>query len=95
MASVTAEVTRVIWVSIKGEGGNYPRLPHDDGLCHRFRKWTCENNIDPAIIAGNGGPGFHNAAYWPEDMERIVEWLEANGVDVSEIVKELPRGEAG
>ena len=89
MAKVTAEFTKVVWVKIKGESRKgtvkLPTLPDDGGLCKRFQAWTIENNIQSPIIGQSGG-GCYAAAFWPEDMEKIEAWLEANQVDCCEIV---------
>lgn len=39
MPKVTAEFRKVVYLSVKGEGGSVGRLPDDGGLSHEFRKW--------------------------------------------------------
>lgn len=91
MPKVTAELTKVVWVSIKGEnqsGCHFPKMPDDGGLCKRFRQWADENNIQYAITAGGSGGGYLAGGFWPKDMGKIVDWLQSNGVDCCQYTNE-------
>jgi len=98
MPKVTAMCGEVFFLSLRGEpvqGQVRPCLPDDGGLTQRFCMWTWDEGIRPIRIIITGG-GMHDAIYDIDDEEKILKWLEENGVIINPEPPEPPhQGEEG
>lgn len=64
------------------QGKRYPVCPEDDGICQKFRKWCLDNDID-CVRPIMSGPGMEDSLWYVEDQEKILKWLEENGVIIN------------
>jgi len=83
MAKVTSEITPVVCVTIKGEGGDGPRVRKDDGLVLRFVEFIHDNGIYPAMQGGYSGAGSYCGFFSAENAEIIRGWLREQGVTIN------------
>jgi hypothetical protein len=85
MPKVTAMCGEVFFLNLRGEpvqGQVRPCLPDDDGLTLKFHNWLREENLWPIRLMLSG-PGMFDAIFYVEDEEKIVKWLEENGVIIN------------
>jgi hypothetical protein len=78
---ITVTSTPCVQIYIRGEGGDFPVCPRDGGLILRFLTWTNEQAIYPVVRGGCSGGGIHVGFYSKGDADRILAWLEEQGVD--------------
>ena len=71
------EIQDVVNVSIRAPDVEFPRCPRDGGLIHRFAKFTFDNKLYGAGLAGHSGGGTYSGAYYPEEAKKVIAWLKA------------------
>lgn len=87
---VKVEFYKCFWLRVKGNKNNGTKyIIFDEKIIPDFLKWLLDENIDAPIFNSSHGMGNYNGAFWPEDIEKVLEWFEARGVgSIHQIVKE-------
>lgn len=74
--------TAVVWVSVRWEPNEFPKVPDDGGLVRRLLDFINENDIvRPRVGGGVTGVGMFSAPFYAKDAKRVVAWLRENGVE--------------
>ena len=91
MPKVTAEFMKSVLVEIRGEkqpNAATHTLPDDGGLSLRFLRWCIDNKIQHVRVM-SAGPGHCTGIYLEKDIERIRQFLEGEGVELSPVYDDI------
>ena len=67
-----------VLIDVRGEPQRPPLPLNDGGLLFRLKMWMSTQQISP-VGAVKNGEGRYEAAFYPEDAERVTKWLKDHG----------------
>lgn len=92
---MTCEFTRVVHIRFRGEppseeakkAADLPLCPNDHGMVVKILEFQRDHGIYPAVRGGQTGGGWYVASFFEDDAEKIVKFLEEQGVGCVEMIK--------